>query len=117
MKNILSFSFIIIATISTAFATTNPEVGAEELVEIATNESTLFVNATFNSATDNLVFNTTDLIENVKIFNQAGEIVFELPVMSKKIQINKNLLSQGTNKLGFSMKEQSEIHYTQVTIR
>ena len=42
---------------------------------------------------------------------------FQLPVMSNNVQINKNLFGQGQYKLGFILEGQSEIHFTDVTIK
>ncbi len=106
-------------TFSTAFATATPEVIiSTETVEVVTVETLDFFSAAeFDTATQNLAFTTTQNISVVQIFNAEGNMEFQLPVMSNNVQINKNLFGEGNYKLGFLLEGQTEVHFTQVTIK
>ena len=60
-------------------------------------------------------------LENVKltaqIFDQDGQLVFQLPVMSNKVKINKNVFGSGKFKLGFILDGETDIHFTEVNIK
>ncbi len=119
MKNLITILTVLTITFSTAFASTTPEVLINSaVVEVVTVESLdFFSNAAFDAGSDNLVFDTTKDISVVQIYNGAGELEFQLPVMSNNVQINKNLFDQGNYKLGFILEGQSQVHFTDVTIR
>lgn len=119
MKNLIITIAILTITISSAFANTTPETLISttniEVVSIASLD--FFENANYDTVSDNLVFNTNENISVIQIFNTAGELEFQLPVMSNKVKINKNLFSKGTCKLGFILEGQSELNFTKVTIK
>jgi len=119
MKNLITILTVLTITFSSAFANTSPEVLTNsETVEVVIVESLeIFTNATFDSTSDNLVFDTKTDISVVQIYTAGGELEFQLPVGSTNIQINKNLFDQGIYKLGFILDGQSEIHFTKVTIK
>lgn len=119
MKNLISILTILAITFSTAFASTTPEViiSAPEVEVTNVNDLDFFTNASFDTSSDNLTFDTTEEMSVVQIINAEGTMEFQLPVMSNNVQINKNLFSTGTYKLGFVLEGQSEVHFTQVTIK
>ncbi len=119
MKNLITILAALTITFSTAFATATPEVIiSTETVEVVTVETLDFFSAAeFDTATQNLAFTTTQNISVVQIFNAEGNMEFQLPVMSNNVQINKNLFGEGNYKLGFLLEGQTEVHFTQVTIK
>ena len=118
MKTLITILTALTLTV-TAFATTTPEVLiSSDAVEVVTVESLeIFTASSFDSSTENLIFDTKKNISVVQIFNSEGEMEFQLPVMSDNVQINKNLFGSGTYKLGFILEGQSEVHLTDVTIK
>jgi len=56
-------------------------------------------------------------ISVIQIYDGQGNLEFQLPVMSNMVQINKNLLADGQQKLGFVMDGVNEVHFTQVTVK
>ena len=119
MKNLI-FTFTVLAlTFSSLVASTTPEVivssAAVEVVSVETLD--FFTDAGFDADTDNLIFTTTKEMSVVQIFNAEGTMEFQLPVMANNVQINKNLFGQGEYKLGFVLEGQSQVHFTQVTVK
>ena len=119
MKNLITILTALTLTVSTAFATTTPEVLiSSDDIEVITVESLdIFTASSFDTKSENLSFDTKIDISVVQIFNNDGEMEFQLPVMSNNVQINKNLFGEGTFKLGFILEGQSQVHITQVTIK
>lgn len=119
MKNLIAIIATLAITFSTAFATTTPEVIiSSDNVEVVSVETLdFFSDAGFDAESENLAFTTTTDISVVQIFNNSGELEFQLPVMSNIVQINKNLFGEGEYKLGFILEGQSQVHFTQVTIK
>jgi len=112
MKNLITILTVSILTISTAFATTTPEV---EMISVDNLE--VFEAADYNAESETLDFTTKSDISMIQIFDLKGEMVFQLPVMSNYVQLNKNLFDSGSHKLGFIMQGNNEIHFTHVTIK
>ena len=112
MKNIITTLAIITLTLTSVFANTTPEV---EVVTI--NDLDIFSSSMFDTETESLVFNTNDDISMVQIFDNEGEVIFLLPVMSDNVQIKKNLFESGQYKLGFVIEGETQVHLTDVTIK
>ena len=119
MKNLITLFAVLSFTITSAFGSTKPEVIiSTETVEVVSIESLdFFTTATFDADTENLTFTTTKAMSVVQIFNAEGQMEFQLPVMSDNVQINKNFFDAGQYKLGFVLEGQSEVHFTDVTIK
>ncbi len=118
MKNIITTIAIITLTVTGAIANSTPEVLiSAPSVEVVTVDHDIFTSSAFDVDSDNLVFNTNDKITTVQIFNSNGKLEFQLPVMSTNVQINKNLFDAGEYKVGFLLEGQTEVHYTNVSIK
>ena len=119
MKNLITILTVLTITISSVFANTTPEtlISTSSVEVVMIDNLDFFTAASFDEASDNLVFNMTDNISVIQIFNAEGNLEFQLPIMSNKVKINKNLFSKGTCSLGFILDGQSELHFTQVTIK
>jgi len=119
MKNIITIFTIILHTISIASATATPEVLIDnEAIKVITLDSIEFyMDASYNLNQQNLEFQTKETIEVIQIYDADEKIVFQLPVKSNKVSINKKLLDPGVSKLGFKMKGLSEIQFTQVKLK
>ena len=123
MKNLITIIAIIATTFTSAFATTNPTnpeniiISTDEVLVVTIGDLEIFASAEFNAETENLSFTTNDDISVIQIFNEKGEMEFQLPVMSDNVKINKNLFGQGTFQLGFILQGQSQLHTTLVTLK
>lgn len=119
MKNLITIIAALTITLTSAFASTTPEViFSSDAIEVVSIESLDFLTtAEFDTETQNLAFTTTQNISVVQIFNNNGDMEFQLPVMSDNVQINKNLFGEGDYKLGFILEGQTEVHFSRVSIK
>lgn len=119
MKKLITIIATLTITFSAAFANTTPEtlISTSSIEVVSVDNLDFFAGAAYDAASDNLTFDTNDNISVIQIFNAEGQLEFQLPVMSNKVKINKNLFSKGTCNLGFILEGQSELHFTQVTIK
>jgi hypothetical protein len=119
MKNLAIIFTVLTLAVSSAFASTTPEklISTSEVEVVSIESSEIFSSTAYDVETENLSFTTNDEISVIQIFNNAGEMEFQLPVMSNKVKINKNLFGEGMYKLGFVLEGQSQLHTTQVTIK
>jgi hypothetical protein len=119
MKNLITILTVLTVTFTSAFATT-PEttlISTDKVEVVSISDLDIFSSANFDAASENLSFTTNDDISVIQIFNEAGEMEFQLPVMSNNVKINKNLFGEGTFKLGFILQGQSQLHTTMVTLK
>ena len=119
MKNLVNIIAALLITMTSVFATSNPVtlISTDEVVVVTIGELEIFTYAEFNASTENLSFTTLDNISTIQIFNADGQLEFQLPVMSNKVKINKNLFDQGSYQLGFILEGQSQLHTTLVTVK
>jgi len=111
MKNLITLLAILTLTTSVAFANNTPEVN------VTIDNLEIFSSANFDSNTKSLDFTTISDMTSIQIFSLDGNLMFNLPVMSDHVAINKNLFETGSYKLGFVMDGNSQVHYTHVTIK
>ena len=119
MKNLITTLLIAILTSTVALSNTTPEVLISEfdfeVVSVGALE--IFVSAEFDAQSENLIFDTNKSMTVVQIFNEDGDLEFQLPVMSNNVQINKNLFDKGSYKLGFVIEGDAGVHFTTVNIK
>ncbi len=124
MKTILTI-IIAVATLTIGSATTTPIVTPTKLIATATVEiaavsiegQDLFESASYNAFEENIEFTTIENVDMIQIFNAAGNLEFQLPVMSNQVSISKALFSQGESQLGFIMSGKAEVFMAAVTIK
>jgi len=120
MKNIITFLTFLIFLLPTLRAETNPEVlfaNEKVLIEVSVGELAIFKTASYDAESENLSFTTTEDIAVIQVFNKDGELEFQLPVMSNKVKINKNLFDKGSSQLGFILEGESQLHTTHITVK
>jgi len=88
-----------------------------ESVSVYSDGAELFESVTFDYESETLEFTTISDISVILILDNEGNLEFQLPVMSKIVRLNKNLFSEGDYQIGFIMKGQRSIHYTDITIK
>ena len=110
-----------IATLTTTVAFSNSKpvvlISTLDFEVVSVGVLDIFVNTAFDSQSENLVFDTKQPMKVVQIFNANDELEFQLPVMSKNVQINKNLFEKGNYKLGFIIEGDADVHFTNVEIK
>jgi len=112
MKNFVTLLALTMITFTAAMANVNPTM---ETVEVEQLE--IFTSTNFDTASETLDFTTTKDIAVIQIYNEKGELTFQLPVMSNNVQINKNLFGQGVHKMGFVIDGENDVHLTTVRIK
>ena len=119
MKNLITIITVLTITFTSAFATTTPEtlISTADVEVVTVDNLDIFSSAEFDAASDNLSFTTNDNISVIQIFDADGNLEFQLPVMSNIVKINKNLFNDGVSKVGFILEGESQVHFTNVTIK
>jgi len=119
MKNLITIIAVLAFTFTSALATTTPEklISTTDVEVVIVGTSDIFTKADFDASTQSLNFRTKKSISVIQILDENGNLEFLLPVMNKKVQINKNLFELGVHKLGFILEGQSQMHLTTVTIK
>ncbi len=119
MKNLITTLIIAAITVTSSFASTKPEVEliSNDEVSVTTETKEFFKLAIFNQDAETLEFVTVGEISVIQIFDNDGNLEFQLPVMSDMVKINKNLLADGEQKLGFVMNGVNQVHFTAVTVK
>ena len=119
MKKLISTLCVTALTMTFASASVTPEILLSEAdIEIITVEALdIFTSTSFDTETENIVFDTKKVMSVVQIFNANNELQFQLPVMSNNVQINKNLFESGANKLGFILDGDTRVYFTAVKIK
>jgi len=122
-KVILSFA-IVIASLTISFASTEPakiiKVVETTEVSVTAEEDSMksfFKSANYNSENEQLEYMTFEDITFVQIFDEAGDLVFQLPVQSTKVLIGKSLFGDGEYKLGFLIDGKATIHFSTVNFK
>jgi len=119
-KLLLSFVFVF-AILSISFATSDPVKSIKLLetseISVSGDGESFFISATYDSDAEQLEYMTFDDITFVQIFNQDGDLEFQLPVQSTKVLIGKSLFGSGEYKLGFLIDGKSTIHFSTVNFK
>ena len=119
MKNLITIITVLTITFTSALATTTPEtlISTADVEVVSVGNLDIFSSADFDAESDNFSFTTNDNISVIQIFDAEGNLEFQLPVSSNNVKINKNLFNQGVSKVGFILEGQSQMHFTNVTVR
>ncbi len=119
MKNLITTLVIITITFTSMLANTTPEVliSNKEVKVVTVGHLEIFTASEYVAETETLVFDTNDNISAVQIFDQEGNMMFVLPVLSDNVQIKKNLFETGKYRLGFILEGEKTIHLTDVFVK
>ena len=117
MKNLISTLVITTIFLTSALASINPEADiiSNEVATVTSLE--ILSSASFDSESESFEFQTLTDITLIQIFDNQGNMEFQLPVMSNSVKLNKNLFSTGEYKLGFVIEGDSNVHLSTVTIK
>ncbi len=112
MKNIITILSLTIFSLTVLSANNVPSAD-----RISVENLEIFQTASFNVESQSLDFTTNSDISVIQIYNLAGDMVLQLPVMTDNVQLKSNLFDGDTYKLGFVMEGSNQIHFTKVTIK
>jgi len=124
MKNYITTIVLALTAITLSAAPINP-IKTTTLISNATVELTiddalsdLFIKAKYNTIQDCLEFSVDTNISFIQIFNANGKLEFQLPVLSNKVKISKNIFPTiGNYKLGFMIDGEKNVQFSEVTIK
>ena len=74
----------------------------------------IFDSVNYNTETTALEFTSCYEISIIRIYNETGQLDFELQIKSKIIILNKSLFGKGKYMLGFEIKDVEYVHLTHV---
>jgi len=119
MKTLLPLILILCFNISGIASSIIPEVIiCSEEVEVTTyGDPDFFKSAVYNVESEVIAFTTTYDISILQIFDNQGNMTFQLPVMSNNVLINKNLFKKGKYKLGFVAEGDNRIYFSSIAIK
>ena len=81
------------------------------------SSESFFLSTTYNADQEQLEYMTFEDITFIQIFNEAGDLEFQLPVQSSKVLIGKSLFGEGEYKIGFLLDGKSTIHFSTVNFK
>jgi hypothetical protein len=123
MKTFIASLVIGITVITSSFATVTPEselsiinTTAVELNVVNVLQKDFFQTAEYNTQLEALEFVTADYVNYLQIFDESGKLMYQLPVMSNKLKISKQLFEQGAYKIGFITKNNTTIQFTNLKV-
>ena len=104
--------------ISCVFGAFVPEViiCAEDFVVTTHDNPDFFTSAVYNAESEVIAFTTTEDISLIQIFDDEGNMTFQLPIMSDVVMLNKNLFKKGNYKLGFIIEGKNDVYFSSINI-
>ena len=123
MKNLLLL-FVLLFGLNAASLASDPIIESRKLISTDFVELTLedanqfqyFSTVGFNDQTNTIDINTMDDISFIQVFDNDGELQYQLPIMSNKVKLSKKMFDSGKYKLGFMMDGSKEIQFTSLTV-
>jgi hypothetical protein len=124
MKNCISTLVLSVVAITLSTAAINPIVNATLIsnasVEVSIDDalSDLFITAEYDDVQSYFEFSVQKNISFIQIFDNDGQLHFQLPVLSNNVKISKNLFrASGEYKLGFMIDGIENVQFSTVTIK
>ena len=77
----------------------------------------VFNRTEYKPKSENFVFNSDRDKSKVKIFDQFGQLEFELIVKSRSFKLNRNIFFEGNYTLSFALQDSDEVFLAEVVIR
>ena len=75
-----------------------------------------FQTVDFNKDSNSIDVKTKEQIKYIQIFNEKDELQYQLPVMSNKVKISKDIFDKGAYKIGFVLENLREIQFTNLQV-
>ena len=124
MKRVLIVMVFWMTMVSMSMASIIP---TESLVLIKTNEievslvdevqKDIFKLAKYSESSNSFDFVTKEETKFIQIFDYNGDLLYQLPVLSRKVRISKQLFGKGEYKLGFMIDGKNKIEFTGVKVK
>lgn len=104
-----------------SFANVTPVLAliSSSSIELSVNhisQKDFFRVSIYDETKEALEFVTADIMNYVQIFDEDGQLKYQLPVMSNKLRISTKIFKTGSYRIGFITKENTTIQYTNLTV-
>lgn len=121
MKNLILNLLFALSLSSISFANNDPAkvilLESQDVVLSLSNADQINIFTTIDSNSNTIDFASNDEINFVQIFDEEGELQFQLMVDSKKVHLGKSLFKSGNYKLGFLIKGQSDVYFSDLEVK
>jgi len=122
MKNIYTIFFLSLFSSTAIFCASNPildfVIFDHEKVEIAVENDDVQNNrVSVRLFQDILSFKTVDKIKYIQVYNDQNKLLYQIPILSNKLEISKGLFETGLYKLNFYFSENVDVLSTQIKIK
>jgi len=115
MKNLLTIISLLIFSLSVTANTTIPTTGGDDsevvfenidvqLSVLSSSDSDMIVSATYNQTNDFFNITTEQTINFLQVLNEEGELEYQLPIGSNKLNIAMPDFVKGTYKVNLLME-------------
>jgi len=123
MKTFITTIIIAVTMLSSSYASVTPKSelsliasASVELSVVNVAQKDFFQVAEYDATMDVLHFVTADYVNYLQVYNEAGKLMYQLPVMSNKLKISKKMFEAGAYKIGFITKSNTTIQFTNLTV-
>ena len=123
MRTLIVTIIFAITMITSSFASVTPDSELSliasptvELSVVNVAQKDFFQVAEYDATMDVLHFVTADYVNYLQVYNEAGKLMYQLPVMSNKLKISKKMFDAGAYKIGFITKSNTTIQFTNLTV-
>lgn len=121
MKNLILLLFVLTLSFNMSFANVTPVLAliSSSSIELSVNhisQKDFFRVSIYDETKEALEFVTADIMNYVQIFDEDGQLKYQLPVMSNKLRISTKIFKTGSYRIGFITKENTTIQYTNLTV-
>ncbi len=118
MKTIITILLYCTLGVSSTLSAFVPEVVicSDDFVVTTHANPDFFTSAVYNADSEVIAFTTNEDISLLQIFDDEGNMNFQLPVMSDVVMLNKNLFKKGNYKLGFIIEGKNDVYFSSINI-
>ena len=123
MKTFITTIIIAVTMLSSSYASVTPDSELSlissakvELSVVNVAQKDFFQVAEYDASQDVLHFVTADYVNYFQVYDEAGKLLYQLPVMSNKLRVSKKMFELGAYKIGFITKNNTTIQFTNLTV-
>jgi len=100
-------------------ASTEPTIliSAPEVEVTMFSDLDFFKSSLFDAKSEDLIFITNQKVTIIQIYNEKGDMEFQLPINARMVKINRHIFGKGFFKLSFFLEDMMIPQYTNVFIK
>ncbi len=118
-KGILQILVGLLMLSQTVSASTEPTIliSAPEVEVTMFSDLDFFKSSIYDAESEDLIFITNQKVNVIQIYNEKGDMEFQLPVNARMVKINRNIFGKGYFKLSFLLEDMMIPQFTNVFIK